>query len=263
MLLLLLDSAVAALRFPFWPRAPPAPRTLYLLQGDLCEIAADAIVTSANPQLEGTRRANHWKFAGRTGVDAAVRAAGGPALDGAAAALAARAAPLPTASATATAAGGALKARWVVHSVAPAADEARGRELLAETYAAALVAAENAGARSVALPAIGTGVAGFSAEAAAEAAFGEVQRWLERSDGGALRRVDCVVFADNVMACWEERAAEVLGEPDGDEGGVRWWTATAGGGGGWDDGARAEAEQALFGGGDFVPGIGTMGVMDG
>ena len=114
-------ASAAALR---WPTAPfsrlPRRKTFTLLKGDISKhIAVDALVTSANPRLEGTRQANFWKFAGRTCADAAIRDAGGARLAAKTATLARRAAPLETGSAHVTAAGGSLRCKWVVHAIAP------------------------------------------------------------------------------------------------------------------------------------------------
>lgn len=240
-------------------------RTLHIFKGDISRCNADALVSSANPMMEGTRKASHWRFAGRANADAAIRAAGGQALARAVARYAASAAPLEIASAHVTKAGGSLSTRWVIHCVAPSAvdyEESRGRELLKGTYAAALRCASDAGARSVALPAIGTGIAGFSSEAAADCAFAAVRAWLEHGGYGtsgqerpsSVRRVDLVLFADNVYDCWATRAIHELGEPDNtyysevpvlvtgrehatDRFGVRSWTRAA------ESGERAEVEE--------------------
>ena len=65
---------------------------------------------------------------------------------------------------------GNLPARWVIHAVGPVwrgGDEGEDVEL-ASAVLAALARAEEVGARSVALPAISTGVYGFPAERAAK-----------------------------------------------------------------------------------------------
>ena len=249
-------------------------RVVRLLRGNIAEWRADAIATSANPYLEGTKRATHWKFAGRVNVDAAVRAAGGTELEAAIARRSVqRSLPIVTGSALVTGSGGLLRSQWVVHSVAPVAQdyvEAHGQGLavLQATFSAAIKGAAEAGATSVALPAYGTGVAGFSAEAAAQCAFAAAEAWLEDSKPSPLRRVDLVVWADNVWACWAASAGDgrALGRasPIADDFGYTWTAGTADGGDGQEKGkndALAEAQAALFGGGDFLPGFGSLDVL--
>ncbi|KAG8459457.1 hypothetical protein KFE25_012792 [Diacronema lutheri] len=211
---------------------PPAPRAVRLLRGDIALSRAEAIAVSANPSLEGTRRANHWAFAGRANADGAVRAAGGEALAAAAARLAAAHAPVQPGTALVSPAGGSLHARWVVHCVAPDATALRGAPAgervaaLQRAYAAAIGAAAAAGATSLALPAMGAGIAGFDPTEAGAAAFGAARAWLEcgadgtrRGAAGAaraqrLRTVEYVVWSDHVWACWPACAARELGAAD-------------------------------------------------
>ena len=273
MLLFLLQTA-AALRWPlFASRHSAGSRTFRLLKGDVAEAVADALVTSANPMLEGTRKETHWRFAGRANADSAVRAAGGRALTEATSKYAEAAGPLKTSSAHPTRAGGSLSARWIIHCVAPNAQdhaEPLARELLEATYTSAIRCASSIGARSVALPTIGTGVAGFTPEMAADCAFAAARAWLAgggEQTTGRLRRVDVVIFADNVMRCWSTSAIAELGDPDRiemladptDRFGVRSWTR---GLACEERDRRAEAEQAIFGGGQFVPGFGTFSALD-
>ena len=269
-------TGIEALRIPFISRlrrnrSEQLPkREVRLLQGNIAEWTADAIVTSSNPYLEGTRRESHWRFAGRVNVDAAVRTAGGRDLDAAIAKLD-TSAPIEVASAVITPSGGSLRSKWVVHSVAPFAedrgqDPQQGLALLQATISAAIRSASMAGATSVAVPALGAGVAGFSAEAAAQCAFNAAGDWLECDDTSPLRRIDLVIWADNVWAAWASCARDgvTLGgvSPTADEFGFTWRIPNC------DDDrqdterdARAEAQSALFGGGDFLPGFGSLDVL--
>jgi O-acetyl-ADP-ribose deacetylase (regulator of RNase III) len=134
-----------------------------VLVGDITKRRVDAVVNAANSTLLGGG-----------GVDGAIHRAGGEAILSACRALRASTLPdgLPTGEAVATTAGD-LPARWVVHTVGPVwqgghADEER---LLVSAVDASLAVAEGledgAGpARSVAFPAISTGVYGFPRERA-------------------------------------------------------------------------------------------------
>jgi O-acetyl-ADP-ribose deacetylase (regulator of RNase III) len=129
---------------------------LTVVTGDLTTQAVDAVVNAAN---EGLHRGG--------GVCGAIFAAAGPGLAEACAAVA----PCPTGDARVTP-GFALPARWIVHAVGPvwsggAADEAT---LLAGAYRRALEVAAAVGARSIAFPAISTGIFGYPLGAATEIA---------------------------------------------------------------------------------------------
>ncbi len=125
-----------------------------VVRGDITTQAVDAVVNAANQSL-----------AGGGGVDGAIhRAAGARALHDACAALGG----CETGDAKATE-GFALPARWIIHAVGP---RWRGgghgeAEQLASCYRRALEVADQLGARSIAFPAISTGIYGYPPEQAA------------------------------------------------------------------------------------------------
>jgi O-acetyl-ADP-ribose deacetylase (regulator of RNase III) len=128
-----------------------APR-LEAVQGDITVEATDAIVNAANSALEAGG-----------GVCGAIFRAAGPGL-----AEACRAAGrCPTGDARATP-GFALPARWIIHAVGPVwQGGGHGEpELLASAYRRSLEVADEIGARSVAFPAISTGIFGYPLEPA-------------------------------------------------------------------------------------------------
>jgi O-acetyl-ADP-ribose deacetylase len=138
---------------------------IVLLQGDLTRQEVDAVVNAANGSLLGGG-----------GVDGAIHQAGGPAILEACRELRRTTFPhgLPTGEAVATTAG-ELRARWVIHTVGPVyvldADPPRA---LAACHTNALRVADEVGARSVAFPAISTGVFGYPVEEAAPVALAAV-----------------------------------------------------------------------------------------
>jgi O-acetyl-ADP-ribose deacetylase len=140
------------------------PHRLQVIVADITTLDVDAIVNAANPTLLGGG-----------GVDGAIHRAAGPELHAECRSLGG----CNTGEAKITR-GYRLKARHVIHTVGPVwqgggADEDR---LLAACYASSLVLAKAHGARSIAFPAISTGVYGFPAERAASIAVRTVADWL-------------------------------------------------------------------------------------
>ncbi|MCL3992487.1 O-acetyl-ADP-ribose deacetylase [Streptomyces lavenduligriseus] len=123
--------------------------SITLVQGDITRQHADALVNAANSSLLGGG-----------GVDGAIHRRGGPAILAECRALRASryGKGLPTGQAVATTAGD-LDARWVIHTVGPVWSPAEDRShLLASCYRESLRVAGELGARTVAFPAISTGV---------------------------------------------------------------------------------------------------------
>ncbi|MFF7382249.1 O-acetyl-ADP-ribose deacetylase [Streptomyces griseoluteus] len=140
--------------------------TITLVQGDITDQRVDAIVNAANSSLLGGG-----------GVDGAIHRRGGPAILAACRDLRAShyGGGLPTGEAVATTAGD-LPAEWVIHTVGPVwqgpgSDPAP----LASCYRESLRVADEVGARSVAFPAISTGVYRWPVEEAARVAVEAVR----------------------------------------------------------------------------------------
>jgi O-acetyl-ADP-ribose deacetylase (regulator of RNase III) len=133
-----------------------------ITKGDITTEAVDAIVNAANSSL-----------AGGGGVDGAIhRAAGATDLRAACAALGG----CDPGDAKATP-GFALSARWIIHTVGPVwRGGGHGEaELLASCYRRCLAVADEIGARSLAFPAISTGIYGYPRQAAAQTAVVTLQ----------------------------------------------------------------------------------------
>ena len=159
--------------------------TLEFIQGDITQVAADAIVNAANSRL-----------AGGGGVDGAIHRAGGPSI----LEECRRIGGCPTGSAVATGAGN-LPAKWVFHAVGPVYHgREKDVEQLASCHLKCLDLALEKGCRSIAFPAISTGAYGYPVPEASVIAVGAVHGWLIKHPG-ALDRVTFVLFdADTLKA---------------------------------------------------------------
>jgi O-acetyl-ADP-ribose deacetylase (regulator of RNase III) len=156
------------------------------VQGDITAQEVDAVVNAANQAL-----------AGGGGVDGAIhRAAGHRELQEACQALGG----CPTGDAKATP-GFRLPARWIIHAVGPrwrGGDKGEA-EHLASCYRRSLEVADELGARSVAFPAISTGIYGYPAEEAARIAVETV-----RSTPTQVELVRLVAFDEATKRRYEE-----------------------------------------------------------
>jgi O-acetyl-ADP-ribose deacetylase len=132
-----------------------------VVRGDLTTLAVDAVVNAANEDL-----------APGSGVCGAIFAAAGPDLVDACRALGRCA----TGDAVITP-GFGLPARWIIHTVGPVwhGGDRGEAELLASCYRRSLEVAAAHGVRSIAFPAISTGVFGFPADDAATIAVTTVR----------------------------------------------------------------------------------------
>lgn len=139
---------------------------LRLVRGDLTEQQVDAVVNAA-----------HSSLLGGGGVDGAIHRAGGPEILAECRELRASqyGGGLPTGRAVATTAG-RLPARWVVHTVGPVHSRSEDRsDQLASCYRESLRVARELGARTVAFPAVSTGVYRWPADDAASIAVAAVR----------------------------------------------------------------------------------------
>jgi len=145
-----------------------------LWNGDICDLEVDAIVNPANVTL--------WMA---TGVGGALKRRGGDAIEFAAV----RQGPAPLGSAVVTAAG-TLASRHVIHAVSLDRDRRTSAAAIESAVRSAMARARELNARTIAFPALGTGVGGFPLDEAARITVTTVRDEMLRSPG-----IETVVFA--------------------------------------------------------------------
>lgn len=172
---------------------------LVLVEGDITQLPADAIVNAANSAL-----------AGGGGVDGAIHRAGGPSIMKELDAIRPGLGSCPAGDAVVTGAGN-LPARYVIHAVGPVyRDGKRGEpEQLASCYRTALRLAREKGAATVTFPAISTGVYGYPVREAAEIAVKTVIEGLNEAEN-TIEQASFVLFGKPAYEAHHKAAAKLL-----------------------------------------------------
>ncbi len=176
-------------------------RILELVQGDITRQSTDVIVNAANSEL----------LPGG-GVCGAIHRAGGPTIAEECMTVRAQRGPVPPGGAAATKAGW-LASKYVIHAVGPVYQGGRRGEpeVLASCYRESLHIADELGLKSIAFPAISTGIFGYPLDEAAKVAIQAAADALPK-----LRHVHLVkfvLFDDTALAAFQ-RAAENVSAVD-------------------------------------------------
>lgn len=171
------------------------PVKIEFLKGDITEMAVDAIVNAANNDL-----------ALGAGVAGAIRRKGGPRIQEQCDLMG----PIALGDAAVTT-GGNLKALYVVHA---ASMQLGGKTTAASLRLAVkntLDRAEEKAFRSIAFPAIGTGIAGFSMQECASIMISETLEHLKART--SLERICFVLYDDAALKVFEETYRQLTARP--------------------------------------------------
>lgn len=169
------------------------PTVIEVVEGDITRLEVDAIVNAANESLLGGG-----------GVDGAIHRAAGPKLLEECRTIGG----CPTGEARITA-GYNLPAGHVIHTVGPVwHGGGHGEDALLEScYRNSLALAREAGLRSIAFPAISTGVYHFPLDRAARIAVNTVADEIGR-DAGSIEKVIFCTFASQATEAYRKALAE-------------------------------------------------------
>ncbi len=160
----------------------PSGQTFQVVQGDITVEAVDAIVNAANANLQ------HGG-----GVAGVIARKGGSAIQQESDAWVRRHGPVRHTKPAWTTAG-ELPCRYVIHAVGPVWGEGHDDEKLAQAVAGSLRTAEELGLKSIAMPAISTGIFGFPKERAAGVIFTSIETYFLGNPDSALQLVRVTLF---------------------------------------------------------------------
>lgn len=172
---------------------PSARLEFEVLDGDIAELAVDAVVNAANDHL--------WMG---SGVAGALKARGGPQLEEDAVSRG----PIPVGTAVVTR-GYDLPARWVIHAAVMGQDLQTDEQLIRRSTHEALEVAERLLCSTLALPAFGTGVGGFPLDLCARY-MAEV---AVRHAPDHLRRVVFTVRGEEARRTFRAELDAVIADP--------------------------------------------------
>lgn len=166
-------------------------KTINIIQGDITQITADAIVNAANTSLLGGG-----------GVDGAIHRKGGAAILADCQKIRAKQGGCAVGEAVMTTAGN-LPAKYVIHTVGPTWVDGQHDEvsLLENAYRNSFKLAENLKLQSVAFPNISTGIYRFPKQLAAQIALKTIAEQLKQSQ--FIMEVIFVCFDDENLNIYQ------------------------------------------------------------
>ena len=172
---------------------------IYFMKGDITELEVDAIVNAANNEL----------ILGG-GVAGAIRSKGGPRIQE----ECDRIGSIRLGEAAVTPAGN-LKAYYVIHAASMQPGGRTTAESLRNATRNSLLRAEEKGFKTIAFPAIGTGIAGFPMEECARVMIGELLEHLKSRS--SLEKIYFVLYDDAALKTFEEIYKKLAARPAASE----------------------------------------------
>ena len=159
---------------------------ILIVKGDITTIKADALVNAANNEL--------WMGAGVAG---AIKRKGGVVIEE----EAIKKGPIEHGGAVETTAGN-LNAKYIIHAAGMRSDGYISEESLRKSVYNSLLLAENLKLKSIAFPAIGTGVAGFPPDECAKIML----KTIKEFNFSKINEVMLVLFDNSIYEKFIERA---------------------------------------------------------
>lgn len=173
------------------------PTDILFGKGDITDADVDAIVNAANTDL----------MLG-AGVAGAIRRKGGPRIQE----ECDRIGPIRMGEAALTT-GGNLQARYVIHAASMGLGGATTVESLRASTRNSLRRAEEKGLKSIAFPAVGTGIAGFPMSECAQIMIGEVLEYVKA--GTSLQTIHFVLYDDAALRVFQDTHQRLTARPEG------------------------------------------------
>ena len=162
-------------------------------RGDITQLELDALVNAANNRL--------WMGGGVAG---ALKRAGGKEIE----AEAVTKGPIPIGEAVVTAAG-KLKAKYIIHAAVMGQDLKTDTESIRQATLSSLLRGDELGLKSIAFPALGTGVGGFPLGECARIMISQVRQYSARKTG--LERVVFVLYDEPAYQAFKQELDTQLG----------------------------------------------------
>jgi O-acetyl-ADP-ribose deacetylase (regulator of RNase III) len=181
----------------------PFAERIVIQQGDLTEMDTDAIVNAANNDL----------VLG-AGVAGAIRRKGGEEIQRECDAIGS----IPVGYAAITA-GGKLKVRFVIHAASMQLGGKTSGGSLRNSTAHSLKIANERGLKSIAFPAVGTGIAGFPLKECAEIMLREAAQHLRGET--SIETIYFVLFDEAAEGIFKRAWNKILAEPAADAAGAK------------------------------------------
>jgi O-acetyl-ADP-ribose deacetylase (regulator of RNase III) len=165
---------------------------LEIIEGDITMVSADALVNAANNHL--------WMGAGIAG---AIKKAGGREIEE----EAVKKGPIPVGEVVVTSAG-RLPVKYIIHAAVMGQDLQTGAEIIKRATRNSLRKADELGLKSIAFPALGTGVGGFSLEECAAIMIGTVREYTGKT---SLEKIIFVLYGQTASRIFKEELARQSG----------------------------------------------------